>query len=110
MDEHDTVPMELSWPELDASAISDEPEQVHGFKDTRAGEAVFRRQASAIAELAKSAPSLHRLVTDLWGTKELDDAFGRWLMSEPRLPTAVAEALLHLSEVHGRTHNFLVRP
>ena len=110
MDEHDTIPMDLEWPTIDASTISDEPEQVTGFKDPRAGEVVLRRQTSAIAELAQSSPPLHKLVTDLWGTKELDDAFGRWLMSEPRLPAPVAEALLTLSEVHGRTHNFLVRP
>lgn len=100
---------DLDWPSIDDSTL-DVPAPVHGFSDTRALNshlAALPQKQAVLDELGRLSPLLHRAVTLLWGTQELQNAFAKWLISGHNsvpLPYPVAEALLFLHDHHG--HEF----
>ena len=98
----------IEWPVIDASAL-DSPSPARGFQDTRADPVKLRqpRKQAAISELEATVPLLANSVKLLWGTQELQNAFGKWLLlgyGGAPLPYPVAEALLLLHDLH--VHEF----
>ena len=104
---------ELTFPPIDdfADTVRSHVDRFD-FRDMRADNSSLRFLVSAepFAVIKEQQPILHRLISGLWGTQELQNSFTKWLVdgfagevSATKWSNEVGSALMELAVQHSDT-------
>lgn len=81
------------------------------FQDVRGDKSDLARDSAPLKVVEETNPRLYRVIKLMWGTKEMQTIFNKWLVTDTHrpdgslrtgFPVELQSALLELSNIHSR--------